>query len=95
MLVNTVGGDVGGMKLSELDTRALDQMLALNLRSGFVLSRAGSKAMLQQGKGAIVNVAAKAAFDHQAGLAAYAASKAAALDTRFIPTARAANCCST
>jgi NAD(P)-dependent dehydrogenase (short-subunit alcohol dehydrogenase family) len=35
--------------------------------------------MLQAGKGAIVNVAAKAAFDHETGLAAYAASKAAAV----------------
>jgi NAD(P)-dependent dehydrogenase (short-subunit alcohol dehydrogenase family) len=35
--------------------------------------------MLEQKKGAIVNVAAKAALDHEAGLAAYAASKAAAL----------------
>jgi NAD(P)-dependent dehydrogenase (short-subunit alcohol dehydrogenase family) len=44
-----------------------------------MLSRAAAKAMLPQGKGVIVNVTAKAAVDHQAGLAAYAASKAAAL----------------
>jgi NAD(P)-dependent dehydrogenase (short-subunit alcohol dehydrogenase family) len=34
---------------------------------------------LKQKHGAIVNVAAKAAFDHGAGAAAYAASKAAAV----------------
>jgi NAD(P)-dependent dehydrogenase (short-subunit alcohol dehydrogenase family) len=79
VLVNTVGGYAGGMKLWELDSKVLDRMLTLNLRSGFVLSRAAAKAMLQRGKGAIVNVAAKAAFDHQGGLAAYAASKAAAV----------------
>jgi NAD(P)-dependent dehydrogenase (short-subunit alcohol dehydrogenase family) len=79
VLVNTVGGYVGGMKLWELDTKVLDQMLALNLRSGFILSRAAAKAMLQRGKGAIVNVASKAALDHGAGVAAYAASKAAAV----------------
>jgi NAD(P)-dependent dehydrogenase (short-subunit alcohol dehydrogenase family) len=80
VLVNTVGGYVGGMRLWwELDTRVLDQMLALNLRSGFILSRAAAKAMLQRGKGAIVNVASKAALDHGAGVAAYAASKAAAV----------------
>jgi NAD(P)-dependent dehydrogenase (short-subunit alcohol dehydrogenase family) len=33
--------------------------------------------MLKQGSGAIVNIAAKAAIDHGAGAAAYAASKAA------------------
>jgi NAD(P)-dependent dehydrogenase (short-subunit alcohol dehydrogenase family) len=35
--------------------------------------------MLKQKHGTIVNVAAKAAFDHGAGAAAYAASKAAAV----------------
>jgi NAD(P)-dependent dehydrogenase (short-subunit alcohol dehydrogenase family) len=35
--------------------------------------------MLKKGRGAIVNVAAKAAFDHAAGAAAYAASKSAAV----------------
>jgi NAD(P)-dependent dehydrogenase (short-subunit alcohol dehydrogenase family) len=79
VLVNAMGGYVGGIKLWELDTRVFDQMLALNLRSGYVLSRAAAKAMLKQGKGAIVNVAAKAALDHGAGAAAYAASKAAAV----------------
>jgi NAD(P)-dependent dehydrogenase (short-subunit alcohol dehydrogenase family) len=54
-------------------------MLDLNLRSGFLLSRAVAKAMVTQGKGAMVNVAAKAAFDPSSGLAAYAASKAAAV----------------
>jgi NAD(P)-dependent dehydrogenase (short-subunit alcohol dehydrogenase family) len=35
--------------------------------------------MLKQKSGAIVNIAAKAAFDHAAGASAYAASKAAAV----------------
>lgn len=78
-LVNTVGGYAGGVKLWELDAKVFDQMLALNLRSGFVLSRAAVPAMLKQGRGSIVNVASKAAFDHASGAAAYAASKAAAV----------------
>jgi NAD(P)-dependent dehydrogenase (short-subunit alcohol dehydrogenase family) len=78
-LVNTVGGFAGGKTLWEVDAKVLDQMLALNLRSGFLLSRAAAKAMLKQGKGAIVNIASKAALEHEAGIAAYAASKAAAL----------------
>ncbi len=78
-LVNTVGGYAGGAKLWELETKVFDDMLALNLRSGYALSRAAVRAMLKQGRGAIVNVAAKAALDHGAGAAAYAASKAAAL----------------
>lgn len=79
VLVNTVGGYASGMKLWELDTKTLDQMLTLNLRAGFILSRAAAKAMLRRGKGVIVNVASKAALDHGAGVAAYAASKAAAV----------------
>lgn len=78
-LVNTVGGYSGGVSLWELETKVFDRMLALNLRSGYVLSRAAMPAMLKQKHGAIVNVAAKAALDHGAGAAAYAASKAAAV----------------
>jgi NAD(P)-dependent dehydrogenase (short-subunit alcohol dehydrogenase family) len=79
ILVNTVGGYVSGTKLWELDTKMFDQMLALNLRSGYALSRAAVRAMLKKGRGAIVNVAAKAAVDHASGAAAYAASKSAAV----------------
>lgn len=79
ILVNTVGGYAGGIKLWELETQVFDRMLALNLRAGFMLARAATKAMLPQGKGSIVNVAAKAALDHAAGASAYVASKAAAL----------------
>jgi NAD(P)-dependent dehydrogenase (short-subunit alcohol dehydrogenase family) len=78
-MVNTVGGYAGGVKLWELDTKVFDQMLALNLRSGYALSRAVVGVMLKQGSGAIVNVAAKAAIDHGGGAGAYAASKAAAV----------------
>jgi NAD(P)-dependent dehydrogenase (short-subunit alcohol dehydrogenase family) len=78
-LINTVGGYAGGVSLWELDVRVFDQMLTLNLRSGFVLSRAAVPVMLRQGNGSIVNVASKAAFDHASGAAAYAASKAAAV----------------
>jgi NAD(P)-dependent dehydrogenase (short-subunit alcohol dehydrogenase family) len=78
-LVNTVGAYAGGVKLWELETKVFDRMLLLNLRSGYALARAVVPAMLKQKQGAIVNVAAKAAFDHGAGASAYAASKAAAV----------------
>ncbi len=78
-LVNAVGGYVGGMKLWELETKVFDQMLDLNLRAGYALSRAAVPVMLRRGHGAIVNVASKAALDHVASQAAYAASKAAAV----------------
>jgi NAD(P)-dependent dehydrogenase (short-subunit alcohol dehydrogenase family) len=78
-LVNTVGGYAGGVALWELETTVFDAMLSLNLRSGYALARAVLPAMLKQRHGSVVNVAAKAALDHGAGAAAYAASKAAAV----------------
>src|SRR3984893_11465025 len=79
VVVNTVGGYAGGVKLWELEPKVFDQMLALNLRSGYLISRAVVPFMLKQRRGAIVNIASKAAVDHGAGAAAYAASKAAAV----------------
>jgi len=78
-VVNTVGGYAGGVKLWDLEPKVWDKMFALNLRSGFVLSRAVVPAMLKQLSGSIVNIASKAAFDHGSGAAAYVASKAAAV----------------
>lgn len=79
VVVNTVGGYAGGVKLWELDPKVFEQMLALNLRSGYAISRAVVPPMLKQRRGVIVNVASKAALDHAGGAAAYVASKAAAV----------------
>jgi NAD(P)-dependent dehydrogenase (short-subunit alcohol dehydrogenase family) len=78
-LVNSVGGFAGGKKLWEQDPSVLDRMLDLNVRAGYILAGAVVPAMLAQGRGAIVNVASRAALDHAAGIAEYAASKAAAV----------------
>lgn len=79
VLVNTVGGYVGGVNLWDLNTSVFERMLALNVRPAFLLSREVARRMLEQKNGVIVNIAAKAAIDHPAGASAYAASKAAAL----------------
>jgi NAD(P)-dependent dehydrogenase (short-subunit alcohol dehydrogenase family) len=79
VLMNAVGGFAGGKNLWETETSVVDKMMALNLRSGLLLSRAAAKAMVTRGKGVILNVASKSAVDHEAGLPAYSASKAAAL----------------
>lgn len=78
-VVNTVGGYAGAIKLWDLETKVFEAMLSLNLRAGFTLARAVMPVLLKQRRGAFVNVAAKAAIDHGAGAAAYAASKAAAV----------------
>jgi NAD(P)-dependent dehydrogenase (short-subunit alcohol dehydrogenase family) len=79
VLINAVGGYAGGGKMWEMDANVLDKMLSANLLPGYVLSRAVVPIMLRQRHGVIVNVAATAAVDHPASLAAYAASKAAAV----------------
>ena len=79
VLVNAVGGYVGGAPLWQADPAALDRMLSLNLRSGHALMRAAAPVLLRNGRGAVVNIAARAALEHGAGAAAYNASKAAAL----------------
>jgi len=79
ILVNTVGGYAGGTNVWESDLHTYDKMLTLNLKAGFVLARAVVPQMIKQNRGWIVNIASKAAFDHAAGGALYAASKAGAL----------------
>jgi NAD(P)-dependent dehydrogenase (short-subunit alcohol dehydrogenase family) len=78
-MANAIGGYAAGQKLWEADPKTLDKMLALNLRSGYVLSRAAVPAMLKRGRGAVLNVASTAAFNHSAASAEYCASKAAAV----------------
>jgi NAD(P)-dependent dehydrogenase (short-subunit alcohol dehydrogenase family) len=79
ILVNAIGGYVGGVKLWDIESETFERMISLNLSAGYVLARVVTPVMLKQNSGAIVNVVAKAAVDHAAGASAYAASKAAAL----------------
>ncbi len=79
ILVNAVGGYASGTNLWEVDTKTYDQMLQLNLKAGFVLAQSIVPVMIRQNRGWIVNIASKAAFDHAAGGALYAASKAGTL----------------
>ena len=79
ILVNTIGGYAGGKALWETDPKTWHLMFNLNVNAGYALARAAVPAMLKQKNGSIVNIAAKAAFDHVAGAAAYAGSKAAAV----------------
>lgn len=79
VLVNTVGGYAGGTPLWSTAPAVLDRMLALNLRSVFTLCRTIAPVMLHQRAGCMVNIASRAALDPPAGLAAYSATKAAAI----------------
>jgi len=77
ILVNTVGGYRAGTPVHETSLETWDFMMNLNARSAFTVSRAVLPAMLQQGGGKIVNIAASSAQKGSANSAAYAASKSA------------------
>ena len=79
VMVNAVGAYAGGTALWQTDPAVFERMMALNLRSGYVLSKHVVPQMLKQGSGSIVSVSSRAAVDHAAGAAAYAASKAASV----------------
>lgn len=80
VMVNAVGAYAGGTPVWQTDSAVFDRMMALNLRSGYVLSRHVVPQMLKQRSGSIVSVSSQAAAaDHAAGAGAYAASKAAAV----------------
>ncbi len=76
IMVNAVGAFAGGTNLWDTQLKTFDQMMALNLRSGYLLARAVVPTMLGQKSGVIISIASKAAVDHGAGASAYAASKA-------------------
>ena len=78
-VVNTVGAYAGGTPLWQTGFDVFERMMALNVRTGFVVARATIPLMLTQKSGVLVNISSRAAVDHAAGAAAYAASKAAAL----------------
>jgi len=79
ILVNAVGGYAGGKNLWETDAKTYQQMMALNLKSGYALARAILPVMIRQDRGWVVNIASKAAYGRSPGAALYSASKAAAL----------------
>lgn len=79
VLVNTAGGYRGGTPVHETSFETWDFMLNLNARTLFTASRAVIPHMLRQGSGRIVNVAARAALQGGAKMAAYSVSKSAVI----------------
>lgn len=75
-LVNTVGGFTAGPPVHETPVEAWEQMLEMNLRTAFLVSRAVVPLLLQAGGGAIVHVSGRAGLAGFAGGAGYSAAKA-------------------
>lgn len=79
VLANVAGAFAGGRPVHETAPDEWEAMLSANARSAFLVSRAVAPVMLEQGAGAIVNVASRAGFAGMASAAAYSAAKAAVL----------------
>lgn len=75
ILVNNAGITRDGL-LANMEDDAFDAVIATNLRSAFMLTRAASRAMIRARKGRIVNIASVAGVMGNAGQTNYAASKA-------------------
>ena len=75
ILVTTVGGFAGGA-LVETDRPTWDQMLAVNLTSAFVATRAVVPHMVTAGRGRIVTIGSRAVIPPGPGFIAYTTAKA-------------------
>ncbi len=75
ILVNNAGKTYDALIL-RMKWDALDEALAVNLKSMFYLSAAAGKVMLSQKSGAIVNITSVVALTGNAGQSAYVAAKA-------------------
>ena len=75
ILVNIVGGFVGGIPTAELEEDRWDFMMNLNLKSVFLCCKTATPHMTAQGYGKVINVSARAGLKGEAGLSAYCVSK--------------------
>lgn len=75
ILVNIVGGFVGGVPAAEFEQDKWDFMMNLNLKSVFLCCKTVIPHMVERGIGKIVNVSARAGLKGEAGLSAYCVSK--------------------
>lgn len=76
-LVHLVGGFAGGIRIEDTDEPTWEKMFALNLNPAFHLAGALVPVMRKAGRGRVIAIGARPAFDPVAGLGAYSASKAA------------------
>jgi NAD(P)-dependent dehydrogenase (short-subunit alcohol dehydrogenase family) len=75
VIVNVAGGLTTFGPVTKTDADAFDREIAINLKTAFLMSRAGVDA-LAQSRGAVVNFASVAYFHPAAQMAVYSAAKA-------------------
>lgn len=79
ILANLAGGFASAGPVQDAGQPDFDHMFNLNARTVFIVSRAVIPVMLQQGRGKIVNVGAKAALSGSANSGLFVASKMAVI----------------
>ena len=75
VLVNVVGGYLGGKKVIEMTEKEWDLMMNINLKTAFLISKHVVEQMVKQGSGKVIHVAARLGLKGIGGNSAYGASK--------------------
>lgn len=85
VLVNVVGGYLGGKSTNDLSETEWDKMMNLNLKSAFLISKHVIPVMVSGNGGNIVHISSRTGQKSDGGDSAYAASKAGLI--RFVESA--------
>ncbi len=75
VLVNVVGGYMGGKKVTELEESEWDKMMNLNLKSAFLISKHVLPVMVPAKHGKMIHISSKTGLKSSGYDSAYAASK--------------------
>ncbi|MGI0069999.1 MAG: SDR family NAD(P)-dependent oxidoreductase, partial [Nitrosopumilaceae archaeon] len=70
-----IGGYIAGKPVTEIDEKEWDEMMNLNLKTAFLLSKHILSQMIKQGSGKVIHVAARPGLKGAGFDAAYVASK--------------------
>ena len=82
ILINVVGGYIGGKSILEITESEWDKMIDINLKSAFLISKNVIPVMVTNRYGKLVHISSRSGIKAQGNDAAYASSKAALI--RFI-----------
>jgi NAD(P)-dependent dehydrogenase (short-subunit alcohol dehydrogenase family) len=82
ILVNLVGGYIGGKSITELKESEWDKMMEINLKSAFLISKNILPQMIEKRYGKLVHVSSRTGIKAEGNDSAYAASKAGLI--RFV-----------
>jgi NAD(P)-dependent dehydrogenase (short-subunit alcohol dehydrogenase family) len=76
VLVNLVGGYIGGKSIIELEVSEWDKMMDINLKSAFLISKNIMPKMIENRYGKLVHISSRTGIKAEGNDSAYAASKA-------------------